>query len=708
MKRLLLIFVLTISLLSRITASPIEKGYEALRIYDYFKAKEIFYNQLKKHPAEASFGLATIYYRNDNPFHQLDSSYKYITICKNNWQIIVPEKKQELKTRYNIHDSTIVSLHDSICQKAYLKFMGKPGVESSEKYLSVYYQSKFCKKVLCFRDSIIFFNPERKLTVAFFTNYIYTYPQSCYLHDAMNLLEFAIYMETTAEKTDTAFLTYIEKYPKGKYIPYAKEELLNYQIKTRNAVGIYTFIKSFGTNYPVNFAWNMLLGIEAPHHTKTEMQNFLEKYPEYPKKNEIEEEFTFWNIRAFIIKQNDKLGFCDSSGKIMIDPVFTDAEDFSEGYAGVQKNDLYGYINKAGKTKIEFQYSEASAFINNVAIVQKDKRYFLIDYSNKTLSAKYDDIADFTEGMAIVKKNNLYGAINQNGQEIIKPSFDIISDFSEGLAVFLKNGKCGFLDKQGFVAIGPIYDWVSSYKNGQSRVQYNKYFGLLNKKGDFVIEPSFDLINETANGIYVVVKNNLYGFIDSTGCYLSEIKYNYTPSLKPIEIANGKFMRLISTKKQELQTGNGHKYFSDQNFEEISLPVNNFVIVKEKNKFNLFNLNKLTFLKKALLDIYTDNQFWYLKNKKGINVYDINLNQSLFTLQVSKISVFNSTLFLVEDEEGKGLADYNGNEILIPNYDEIKTTSSVNLLYIERNEKGAYFNVNARNFIWKEEGFDSL
>lgn len=704
MKRLILILLLSV-ITGKAYPSQIDKGYAALRIYDYFKAKAIFYKQLKKHPAEAAYGLATIYFRNDNPFHQLDSAYKYISICKGNFYKLSPENKTTLHKSFSLNDSAIATLHDSISLKAYNKLMRKPDVAGTEKYLSIYFQSKFNKKVTCLRDSFIFFDPERKLTVAFFTNYIYSYPQSCYLSDARNLLEFAIYMETTADKNDKAYLTYLEKYPKGKYVSYAKEELINYQVKAHNAPGIYSFIRSYGATYPVSFAWNMLLGIEAPHRTKTELQNFLEKYSDYPKKNEIEEEFVYWNTPFFLTKQNDKMGFCDSAGKIKIENIYNDAEGFSEGYAAVQKNELYGYINKAGKTKIEFQYTEAASFSNNTAIVQKDKKYFLIDYSNKVLSARYDDIADFSEGMAIVKKNNQYGAINQNGEEIINPSFDIISDFSEGFAVFLKNGKYGFLDKQGFVAIAPLYDWVSSFKNGQSRAQLNKNFGVINKKGEFIIEPTYELINEINEGMYVVVKNGLYGFIDSTGCIQSEIKYSYNPSLKPAELTDGKFMRLILPKKQDLQSINGYKFFGDQSLDEVQLPVNGLTVIKEKNKYELYSLTRNTFVKKSIPSIYSDGKYWYLQSKKGISVYDINLRHVLFMLDADKIYNFEKNYFLLETEDGKGLSDKDGAEILSPEYDEIRTTSLQNLLYVERNEKGAYFNVSARNFIWKEEGF---
>lgn len=705
MRRCLFTIIL-LSTWASVYPGGIDKGFKALAIYDYFKARQIFYSSLKSNPSPAGYGLAVIYFRNDNPFHNLDSAFKFISLGQNYFPLLDQRQKLVLKTAYGITDSSLARLHDSICFKAYLRYMKQPDVDKAERYMQLYYSSKQAYRVMCMRDSFVFHRADRKLTAEGFNSYIETYPQSCYLGDARNLLEFAVYMETTADKTDKAYLTYIEKHPHGKYLSYAKEELLNYYIKNKNASGIFSFIKNFGANYPTTLAWNMLLGIEAPHHSKAELEAFLLKYPNYPKRDEIMEEFTFWQTPLLVIKKNDKFGYCDTNGRILIEPVFTEASGFREGYAAVQKNDLYGYINKTGKTKIDFVYTEASDFSENVAIVQKDRKYFLIDYSNKMLSARYDEIADFSEGMAIVKKNNLYGAINLNGQEIVKPVYEMMSDYAEGVAVILKNGKYGFADKQGFVVISPIYDWVSSFKNGQARAQYNKLFGVINKKGDFVIQPTYDQIDEMHQGVYLLVKNNLYGFADSSGCMITEVKYNYQPSYKTSLLTDGKFLRVFTPKKQELLNINGGRYFSEHIFEEASLPVNNFIVAKEKGKCNMYSMAKAGFSKKMLIQAETDSRYWYLLTKKGLAVYDMLLEKNLLTLSANKAMYITGNLFIVENEEGKGLADIFGNPVLSITYDEIRTTPVNNLLYIEKNEKGAYFNISARTFTWKEEGFE--
>ena len=66
-------------------ASGIKRGYEALLVKDYFTAKKRLLKGMKYNSSPASFGLATIYSRDDNPFYNLDSAYRYILISNSTW-----------------------------------------------------------------------------------------------------------------------------------------------------------------------------------------------------------------------------------------------------------------------------------------------------------------------------------------------------------------------------------------------------------------------------------------------------------------------------------------------------------------------------------------------------------------------------------------------------------------------------------------------
>jgi hypothetical protein len=76
--QLLRSFLLVFFLVSSATlfATTIDKGFRNLDRFDYFQAKKYFVKSLKKYKSPAAFGLATIYYRQDNPFHNIDSAYK--------------------------------------------------------------------------------------------------------------------------------------------------------------------------------------------------------------------------------------------------------------------------------------------------------------------------------------------------------------------------------------------------------------------------------------------------------------------------------------------------------------------------------------------------------------------------------------------------------------------------------------------------------
>ena len=686
-----------------ISASTIDKAFAALHEYDYFKAKKLFYLKINKSRAEASFGLATIYFRNDNPFYKLDSAYKYIIICRAGFADLSADKKEKIKAAYHITDSTIAALHDSISQKAYGVFYKNITIHSAEKYVSTFYYSKYVQNVLCKRDSLAFNEIKNSQQSVIITNYINKYPQSCYLQNACQLLDYAIYQETTAAKNDVAYLNYIKQNSKTKYTQQAKEELLAYYIQTKNAKGIYYYIKNINASY---YAWNTLFSLEIKNYSEKNLHNFLEKYPDYPDKKQLEEEFIYWQVPLLGIKNGGKYGFADTTGKVCIEPVYNEVEDFKEGYALAEKDNLYGYINKAGKVKIDFQFTDASSFMQQTAIVQQNKTTFLIDHAGKKISDYYDEIADFADNAAIVKKNNLYGAINHAGEEIIKPAFYGLSDFYENMAAFTQNNKYGFINKQGFTVIPPMFSWVSGFKDNQCRVKIDNRLGVINKHGDFVIEPKYDVIDEPYRGIYLVVKNNLYGFIDSSGCLLSEIKYNYNPSLRSADLTNGIYMRLIKENKEELQDKNGVKYFTQEKFTQIKLGNNDIIAGFKKSKAQFYCVAKATLPKTIYTKIITDKQYWYCSNDKGTSVFTGNLKEKLFTTEADEVKLLNNNFFIYSTENGDGIISKMGTVILVAFFDNITPTQEPSIFYVERKEKGAYFNVNTLKFIWQENGFN--
>src|ERR1035437_61174 len=118
-------------------AGPLEKGFEALKIYDYFHAKELFEKSFKNHPAGASFGLSTIFFRNDNPFSNIDSAYKYILLSEKDFKSSDAKEKETL-LKISINRVAIDDLKEKIIQKAFEKAKTDNTIESYNWFMKTF------------------------------------------------------------------------------------------------------------------------------------------------------------------------------------------------------------------------------------------------------------------------------------------------------------------------------------------------------------------------------------------------------------------------------------------------------------------------------------------------------------------------------------------------------------------------------------------
>lgn len=156
--------------------------------------------------------------------------------------------------------------------------------------------------------------------------------------------------------------------------------------------------------------------------------------------------------------KNEKYGYIDKSGKEVIPFKYTYAHGFSEGLAVVKQNDKWGFIDKNGSIVIPCVFDEPAVFSEGYAAVSKDGKYYIIDKNGKevfSLSAYTTGYGDaiFHEGFAPVFRkigdSHVCGFVDTSGKEVIPCVYTNWPSFSEGLAVVEKDGVYGFVDKKG-------------------------------------------------------------------------------------------------------------------------------------------------------------------------------------------------------------------------------------------------------------------
>lgn len=229
------------------------------------------------------------------------------------------------------------------------------------------------------------------------------------------------------------------------------------------------------------------------------------------------------------VKQADKYGFINKTGKVVIPFQYDDVLFFSEGLCAVAvtkqiEDSTYSewtYIDATGKTLIDSVFEVAQNFNGGLAAVKRNGKWSWIDKKQKDVfGSDFEECQSFKDGFAAYKKDGFYGLINKSGKLILEPSYAIIGNFNEGLAmVSLGPETVGFIDTTGVIKIQPQFQSASYFHKGYCYIFKDNKIGLLTKSGKLFCAGQF----ESAPGFLGAD----FGFVDfsmNTRIQLDEIK----------------------------------------------------------------------------------------------------------------------------------------------------------------------------------------
>ena len=581
--------VLTVLLVFSINlafGSKIADAYKALSIYDYFKAKHLFYKSLKKSPAEASFGLATIYYRNDNPFSNIDSAAKYISISLNAFKDTVTY------SGYHIYKNSINDLSHLIALKGYNFYCINKSPKEINHYLFHFQfandsllNESYNKRDFQLMEYYVAYDSSDSLLT-----FMNKYPESIYYHKALKQFYNLQYKENVDESNAAQLKTFIKSYPKNPNIFIAESKLFDLIKEHHSTDSLYSFIEEYSTNKTKEEAWKALYGESVKSYNTESLQAFLNKYPTYPYNETLIKEINLSQNILIPFKNNEEqLGYIDTLGNWVIQPVYDDAGAFEEGYAAVCKNDTCFYINKEGQKTFAAYFEEVENYKSGIAIVKKEGSFYLLNKAGQLVSKGYQDISQSSNGLYVCQLNNLYGAINTKGEVIIPFVYKKLGNFKNGYAYYLTNAY-GIVDIDNS-AMKAEWDWVSDVDSNLIVItKKNNKFGLVNVYETVLLQPEYDYIAACSNNIYLVVKNNLYGFYNcKEKCFISSIEFDYNSAYDANYYSDGKYFTLIKEQEVGLMNSNGKMVISYGNYNNIFLTAQEAIRVQKNNKFGFID-----------------------------------------------------------------------------------------------------------------------
>jgi hypothetical protein len=219
----------------------------------------------------------------------------------------------------------------------------------------------------------------------------------------------------------------------------------------------------------------------------------------------------------FSVKVNDKYGYIDRSGRIMIDPQFKYGYPLLGELAlvflenGYQDLTEFAYIDRTGKPVIKWLGNRDPSYIDYLAYHKPLEAPFPVDFG----------LRDWAGGN--LRPVPRWGFVNAQGKTVIEGQFLSVSTFRNGFASiqvynpsFGDTDKYGIIDESGRIVVRPVYDKVGEFSEGLASVCRAKLYGYVDTTGNISIPLQFDYASEFSEGLALVGKSGKYGYIDTT------------------------------------------------------------------------------------------------------------------------------------------------------------------------------------------------
>jgi hypothetical protein len=282
--------------------SRIKKGFEALEIYDYFNAKSNFEKSLKHYESPASFGLATIYLRRDNPFHSLDSAYFYIQRAQEAFGDL--KEKQLLKLNvFGFSEKAMDELRQKISTEFFKVAESQHTALAYQGFMDNHATASEMELARYRRDSLAYEDAKAIGSSAAFEGYRDNYTGSVFSEQALEEYYLAKYQEVTADHSLASYQMFLLCCPENPYAPIAQDSVYSLSTRSKTLNEFVYFVENNAGNQNLTDAWKKIYQLYMIDFTEQRLAQFKVDFPDYPFLNTLELEQELLNTSLFPFKR---------------------------------------------------------------------------------------------------------------------------------------------------------------------------------------------------------------------------------------------------------------------------------------------------------------------------------------------------------------------------------------------------------------------
>ena len=239
--------------------------------------------------------------------------------------------------------------------------------------------------------------------------------------------------------------------------------------------------------------------------------------------NPIEEKY----LNNYISPEN-KWGFMNTDGEIIINPIYDDLKDFKEGLSAANLKGKWGFIDKQNNAVIPFDYKQVYSFSENRTFAQDfNNKWHLIDSRGQIISQlKFNKFSAFKNGYAVVGELGGFTLIDTNAEEVLTEAYKSINILNESNIIAKSaNNKYGLLTALGDTILPFEYDRISGSLPHLicQKTDGQHYYNTITKKRSETFEKAFPFESDKS----LIRTNDMYFLINTEYERLSQIRENY-------------------------------------------------------------------------------------------------------------------------------------------------------------------------------------
>lgn len=384
----------------------------------------------------------------------------------------------------------------------------------------------------------------------------------------------------------------------------------------------------------------------------------------------------------------------------------------SEGFIGVVKNGLLGFVDINGLIHIypsyEYKkelldlhhliYFQPYTFKDGSAIIWEDGDYRLINKLSQRVFGDTVKIKGKANNAVILFKDNKYAIYNASGVKKTDFEYDIIKDILvSNLLMYKKDNKYGLLNNEGLVMYNHIFDTLFIYKNHRKKTFIKGKIGnktaILDTQGKVVFQPYYQDAFVLDGDFVLSKEDSKYGIATTYG---KGILYTEFDTVKMTLSYDTLFHGIIGDKNMIFNSNSQLIQYFDKDTN-----INYIIDLIQANPFSWIIEPKASVVRQLGYDTYYAN----VDSKPII----VNSNSKILepkpVLNILPSTVNNidlERLIFYGENKLLGLANYNGDTIIDPRFEDLKIVINGSIYAFKYQGKWGLMNSNAESLTYAQ------